>query len=72
MRITKSQTEHEIDFIDKLGTHSNHAADFNLSRVELLRGYIDGAKRRVDWGDIDRETILVYALKLLKSLERRS
>lgn len=71
MRKIKSQTEHEIDFINNLGTHSPHAAEFNLTRIELLRGYINGAKRRVDWGDIDRETILVYALKLLKILEKR-
>lgn len=63
------KTECEMEFIRRIGSYGPHAAAFRLSKAELLRGYIAGAKKRHDWGEIDREKIIEYATELLSIYE---
>lgn len=55
----------EIKFIDELGSHSLN----ELSRIDLIRGYIDACKKRVNWCDMDRFKIMTHAYEALKNEE---
>lgn len=62
-------TDHEIAFIGDLGVHGSgphHVVSHGKSRAELLAGYLEGAKRRTDWGKIDRERVIAKAERMLK------
>jgi hypothetical protein len=48
-------TNHEIKFIDKLGTYS----DTDIKRRDLLIGYISGCKKRNDWVRLMQEMLLI-------------
>lgn len=61
----KYQTSCEMDFLRHLGSYGPHAASFRLTKADLLRGYLEAAKKRHDWGEIDREKIIEYATELL-------
>lgn len=54
--------EREIEFIDGLGTFG--VAEKNganqKSRKELLRNYLIAAKRRSDWGAIDKHLVIQH------------
>lgn len=48
----------EIDFIKKLGTGIFRGRSMSMSRLEMLKGYLSGALKRVNWGAIDREEVI--------------
>tara|TARA_R110000772_G_scaffold4573_4_gene16361 strand:- start:3933 stop:4208 length:276 start_codon:yes stop_codon:yes gene_type:complete len=52
-------TEREFDFIDKLGTYNEHSA--KVSKVDILRGYLKGMEKRVNWGSISKKKAVKYA-----------
>lgn len=55
----KTETDHEIEFITNLGLYSDHSK--NISRANLLRGYLDGASKRTAWGWIDKARVVSFA-----------
>lgn len=64
-------TEREIEFIKTLGEHRANTRFYEgpapqISKAELLAGYLDGACRRTDWGDIDGMAVIAKARSLLK------
>lgn len=58
-------TERELEFIDSLGRNSTQAQSGEVSRNELLRGYIAGAQKRSDWGDINKALVVHHAKQCL-------
>jgi hypothetical protein len=54
-------TEMEISFLTDIGHHT----DKHLNRTMLLENYIASARKRVDWGRIDKLACLRYADQLL-------
>lgn len=63
MRIECHTTENELDFLDKLGRHCERRSE--VRRLNALDGYITAAKKRVEWGDIDKSRVIAHALRLL-------
>ena len=57
----KHGTIQERLFLDGLGNHREMPGDRN----RLLVQYIGSAKKRANWGDIDRDEVIGYAAKLL-------
>lgn len=55
-----ADTEHEIEFIRGLGSWAPEL-DKSITRVKLLRGYLRGARRRTDWGRIDKASVMRFA-----------
>ena len=53
----------ELHYLDKIGSFSPLVA--STSRRELLLGYLAGAQRRVDWGEIDQALVVKHAYRLL-------
>ena len=52
-------TEAEKEFIQALGTRSTHCK--NVSRADLLRGYIECTAARVTWDAIDSAVVRKFA-----------
>ena len=50
---TAWETSAELEFISKLGKHSEHRFDHD----ELVLEYFNACRKRVDWGNIDRSAI---------------
>jgi hypothetical protein len=61
------ETGAEIEFLRGLGTYSLPGQ--NIGKADLLRGYIQGAELRADWGRIDRRRILSFAKQHLSEAE---
>jgi len=64
-------TEKEIHFLSEnpqftLGT--SHASTKHTPRRELLEGYLEGAKKRTDWGDMDKFKIIAHVEKQLEEM----
>jgi len=60
-------TQDEISNIKGLGSfHNTVAGKLPVSRKKLLKGYLEAAKFRSDWGDIDKKTVLRFARQELK------
>lgn len=62
-------TESEIAFIDGLGTHTTESRRITMPRVALLEGYIKSCDKRVRWGKIDSQKVLIHACAALKREE---
>jgi hypothetical protein len=59
-------TRDEVGFLHGLGTH--RPLDYRrepLTRKQLLAPYLEAARHRVDWGDMDRDTVVQVARNLL-------
>ncbi|MGT2505710.1 hypothetical protein [Cupriavidus basilensis] len=54
-------TTAELAFLKHLGGQ--------LTRKVLLRNYIAAAQRRTVWGQIDKQRVLGYAMRLLAEIE---
>lgn len=54
--------EREIEFIDGLGTFgiAEKNGENLKTRKELLRNYLIAAKKRSDWGSIDRHLVIQH------------
>jgi len=66
---SKYDADSEIKFIDGLGTYGiSEKADTNLiSKEGLLRNYLIAAKKRSNWGHIDRHLVIQHVkVKLLE------
>lgn len=50
-------TSHEKAFVARIGKNE-----------KALRGYLEAAKKRTDWGKINKTSVLTYATILLESL----
>ena len=60
------ETRDEVGFLHGLGTH--RPLDYrrrSLTRPQLLVRYIEAARHRVDWGEMDRDTVVQVARNLL-------
>ena len=64
---TDWDTRDEIHFIDQMwwSMTGKKGSDPAGVRKELLTGYLQGARLRHDWGDMDRDEVIHYAVKLL-------
>jgi hypothetical protein len=63
-------TRDEVGFLYALGTH--RPRDFRrpvLTRHQLLGRYLEAARVRANWGEMDRDIVLEAARKLLKATE---
>ena len=58
-------TENEIEFIERLGTHSRSGA----SRRQLLEGYLRATCYEKDWGNVNRRTCVRLAKTMLGKLK---
>ena len=77
MELSSWTTAREIDWLNQIGDdyedQRNRGMDvasrITLDRKELLRGYLEGAKRRSRWEKMDRTACIGHAKKLLIQLE---
>lgn len=56
-------TENELDFLDRIGRHCEYRSE--VRRMNALEGYIAAAKKRTDWGSVDKDRVIAYALRLI-------
>lgn len=61
----RQTTYWEKQFIDQLGQYSTKGQTGEISRKELLQGYLASIPKRMDWSDIGAIQILQYAQKAL-------
>lgn len=47
----------ELQFIEGLGTHAAH---HEKTRLQLLEDYRDAMSARRDWGDVNRNEVMLY------------
>lgn len=59
-------TLHEVRFIENIGRNKFGSIGVMESRRELIGKYIKAVEKRVDWANIDKDTVLVAAKQLLK------
>lgn len=64
--LLKFDQQKEINFIDGLGTFSSPQ---ELTRKELLSLYIDSAKQRTHWDNVDPFLAIQHAKDRLKECE---
>ncbi len=55
------RTNSELNFLQNIGSYSKQT-----NRIKCLKGYIESAKNRVNWGEIDKKITIKFAKKLLK------
>lgn len=61
-------TDDELSFLDGIVT-SRHIRSRAKGRAEkALIGYIEGAKKRVRWGDINKTVAVAHAQRLINTL----
>ncbi len=54
-------THNEIQFLRMIERHyPPRPRQPNPNRMELLRRYREGCRKRTDWGDIDRDAVMAY------------
>ena len=65
--MNETQTEHEINFIKRLGSHNMHNENYSgtQNKKELIKGYLKGCEARVRWDKIDKEAVIQYATRFL-------
>lgn len=57
-------TNSEISYLNTIGSSlPDEIAD--VSRIDLIKGYIQGANARQEWGKIERRAVIAHAHKLL-------
>lgn len=66
MDSNRYKTDHELNFINKLGTFSKHGKE--ISRQQLLKGYIRTSKLRTKWDGIDQIEAVWHCGELLKGM----
>jgi hypothetical protein len=57
---TSWATEQEITFIKKLWSH-REGHEITPMRLELLMSYVQAARHRLDWGNMNGEKIIQFA-----------
>jgi len=61
----KDNTRTELEFLRRIGTHGMTPKD----PLPLLKGYLKGAKNKVEWGKVKKEVVIAEAERLVKKLE---
>jgi hypothetical protein len=56
-------TKDEIEWLDSIGSDDRN--DRKPPPIVFLRGYIEGAKKRVLWDNMDAKKCVIHANKLL-------
>jgi hypothetical protein len=56
-------TQAELNYLGKIGKASPMTE--TMPKETLLRGYLEGAKKRHNWGDMDKELVIRHAQGLL-------
>ncbi|KKM64010.1 hypothetical protein LCGC14_1505690 [marine sediment metagenome] len=59
------RTADELAFLTMLGTYCTRPKD----RGDLLKQYLLAAKHRANWGQINKETVVAAAVRMLKARE---
>jgi len=59
----KWRTADEIRFIDGIGAWGTERR-VPVSRSEALDNYLEAAKHRANWDDLDRQAIIEHAMRL--------
>lgn len=63
-------TEDEIQYIQTIGNHNvTKGLRATARKIEYLKNYLEAAKYRSDWGEIDKAQALAAARWHLASLE---
>lgn len=60
----------EVAFVQRLGTHNERSV--KTPRLVWLQRYIEAAERRVEWGKIDKATVIQEAKKLVRAEQRKA
>ncbi len=65
-------TGDEIKYLNNIGTHTPPKGGrprrvSTKEKILLLEGALEGYSKRSRWGDIDRQTVVAHAEKLLAS-----
>jgi hypothetical protein len=56
-------TKSEIEFLRRLGTYNGKSVD----REKLLKGYLEGCRKRERWGYIEKEVVISEAQRMLNA-----
>lgn len=64
MRFNK-ETEDELRFLNSLGSNSLKGQEGQVTPKQLLRGYLEGCRKRTDWDKIDRHVAVQKAHEAL-------
>lgn len=71
VRPTGWGTKRELEWIKNIGEESQHTK--SMDKVVLLEGYLEGAKKRKRWDDLDKSACIKLAKSILaKLLEERN
>ena len=60
-------TSKELSYLHGIGNHAVPTTP--ITRIQLLKNYLKAAAKRVDWGYIDKATVVEAAKRLLVNLE---
>jgi len=63
----RDNTRTELDFLRKIGTHGID----KKNPLPLLKGYLNAAKNKVEWGKVKPVVVIAEAERLIKLLERK-
>lgn len=56
-------TQDEFDFLENIGTYRENGVP--ETKKNLLKGYLVGASKRVNWGEIDKDVVINFAKEKL-------
>lgn len=56
-------TAAELQYLENIGI--THQFTKTIPRMELLKRYLEGANRRVNWGDVNKNDVLKAAHRML-------
>ena len=60
-------TRTELDFLRRIGTHGIR----KKNPLPLLKGYLNAAKNKVEWGKVKKEVVIAEAEQLVNKLEEK-
>lgn len=64
-------TADEISFINGIGSYHNpHAVVSMEERLEYLKRYLEGLALRVNWGNLDADTIIKYTVTRIEYYDK--
>lgn len=58
-------TENEKEWLNNIGQHNKNRRN-NLTVSHALQKYLEASKKRVNWGSMNKEEVIVYVENLLK------
>ena len=63
---TAWNTQHELDFLEGLGTHTSHTHDNPPTRLQLLTLYLEALPLRCKWENLSRSTIETACIQMIR------